>query len=48
MLITGISYLVMDYIKMEHFRNGYWTEMIYTDNPPPLDLPEGTMVYVDK
>lgn len=47
-LITVIGYLVMDYIKMEHFRNGYEIETIYTGNPPPLDLPEGTVVYVDK
>ena len=47
-LITVIGYQVMDYIKMEHFSNGYWTETIYTDNLPPLDLPEGTVIYVDK
>ncbi len=46
-LIIVIGYLITDYIKMEHFRNGRWIETIYMDGTPPLNLPEGTVVYID-
>lgn len=39
-LIFVIAYKVMDYIKMEHFRNGRWIETIYLDNQEYEHLPQ--------